>query len=92
MSLVRLPRLFFDDHWDRVAGDTQPDGSLAVMPVVVRESERFVWVERDDPGMLDLISDAKHYADPCMYQERFGGLAENRWICLAAQRLLAALA
>ena len=78
---MRLPRLFFDDHCDRLAGEVP-------LPEPVQESGRFVWVNRDDPGMEDLISDAKHYADPAMYQERLGGCAENRWICKAAQRLL----
>ena len=80
-DLIRLPRLFFDDHCDRLDGEVP-------LPEPVRESERFVWVRLDDPGMVDLVNDARHYADPDMRGE--GGWVDDKW-ARAAQRLLCAI-
>jgi hypothetical protein len=59
MTLIRLPRLFLDDHDDRMADNEEG------IPLVVRvkETARFVWVAANDPGLADLINDAEYYSD-----------------------------
>lgn len=75
VGLVRLPRAFFDDH----AARELPT------PAVVRENTRFVYVRRDDQSLVELVEDARYYADPEGFDE------ETRRVVKAAQRLLVAL-
>jgi hypothetical protein len=55
-QVVRLPRLFVDDHIDRDC-DT---------PEIVKSNSRFYWMRCDDPHMRELLSDAAHYASDTM--------------------------
>lgn len=80
MNLIRLPRRFLDDHDERMWDD--PDVPIVVR---VRETARFAWVRRDDPGLVDLRSDAEYYADSAVP----GGLSEGyEWTGRAAKTLL----
>lgn len=52
--LVRVPAKFFSDHEDR---ECEP------FCEPVKSTKRFVWLRLDDPGLDELLSDARHYAD-----------------------------
>jgi hypothetical protein len=54
-SLVRVPAAFFEDHESR---DCEPYCEP------VKKAGRHVWLRLDDPGLEELLSDARHYADP----------------------------
>lgn len=51
--LVRLPRKFVDDHFER---------ALAT-PEYVKASATHCWVRPDDPAIPELLDDARYYAD-----------------------------
>jgi hypothetical protein len=53
-ELIKLPKVFFDDHDER---------SLP-SPEVVKTTKPHYWVRRDDPALAELLSDAEHYCDP----------------------------
>ena len=52
MTLVKLPKHFFDDHRER---DCET-------PVVVKETARHYHVELSDPALIDLYQDAEMYS------------------------------
>ena len=52
--VVRVPAKFFEDHEDR---ECEP------FCEPVKRSSRFVWLLSNDPGLDELLSDAKHYGD-----------------------------
>jgi hypothetical protein len=52
---VRVPAAFFDDHESR---DCEPYCEP------VKRAGRYVWLSLDDPGLEELLDDARHYADP----------------------------
>ena len=54
MALVKIPKMFFDDHAERDL-DT---------PEVVEFSKTHYWIRRDDPAVDELLSDANWYTDP----------------------------
>jgi hypothetical protein len=84
MNLIRLPRLFLDDHDERMCDNVEG------IPLVVRvkETARFVWVEANDPGLADLINDAEHYSDA----DKMEGWDESaKRLGPAARRVLAIL-
>ena len=62
---VRVPAAFFKDHEDR---DCEPYCEP------VKRTGRYVVLRLDDPGLRELLDDARHYADPSwsMEQEYFG--------------------
>lgn len=74
-ATIRLPRMFYDDHWSR---------DLPT-PEAVHENTRSVWVWVDDPDLPELLNDARHYADPVGFDPDI-----QRTICRAASRLLEA--
>ena len=53
-DLVRLPRVFFDDHEERGLPS----------PQVVKATKPLYWVAATDPVLPELLSDAEHYCDP----------------------------
>ena len=53
-SLIRVPAKFFDDHEER---ECEP------FCEPVKRAGRYVWLRLDDPGLDELLSDAKHYGD-----------------------------
>jgi hypothetical protein len=53
--LVRVPMAFFSDHEER---ECEP------FCTPVKTSRRSVWLRVDDPGLAELLDDARHYADP----------------------------
>lgn len=53
-SLVRVPAKFFNDHEER---ECEP------FCEPVKRSSRFVWLLPSDPGLDELLSDARHYGD-----------------------------
>jgi hypothetical protein len=56
--MIRVPAKFFEDHEDRCC---EPECTP------VRRTSRFVWLAPDDPGLDELLDDAKHYADPACF-------------------------
>jgi hypothetical protein len=55
IKLICIPAAFFRDHEDR---DCEPYCEP------VRTTARKVWLRPDDPGLAELLDDARHYADP----------------------------
>ena len=53
-DLIRLPRRFYQDHFER-ALDT---------PDAVKATAAHVWVKAGDPANAELLDDALFYADP----------------------------
>ena len=51
---IRVPAKFFNDHEER---ECEP------FCEPVQRSSRFVWILSSDPGLDELLSDAKHYGD-----------------------------
>jgi hypothetical protein len=51
---IRVPATFFNDHEER---ECEP------FCEPVKRSSRFVWLLSNDPGLDELLSDAKHYSD-----------------------------
>ena len=56
--MIRVPAKFYDDHDERAC---EPECTP------VRRTSRFVWLAHDDPGLDELLDDAKHYADPACF-------------------------
>jgi hypothetical protein len=54
MNLIRLPRVFFDDHWERELPT----------PTVVKHTKTNYWIASDDPNLAELLSDAEFYCHP----------------------------
>jgi hypothetical protein len=54
VTLIRVPAKFFNDHEER---DCEP----CCEPI--KRSERFVWLRLNDPGLAELLDDARHYGD-----------------------------
>lgn len=52
--MIRLPKLFFDDHWERELPT----------PVIIKETARHYFVSADDPAIPELLDDAEYYTDP----------------------------
>lgn len=78
-TIIRLPRLFFDDH----------EARDLPTPERVSQNSQSVWIRPGDPNLPELISDADHYAS----EGRAGGFDPDirRTICRGAERLLAAI-
>ncbi len=53
-KLIRVPAKFFDDHEER---ECEP------FCEPVNRSSRFVWLKPNDPGLDELLSDARYYGD-----------------------------
>jgi hypothetical protein len=53
-KLIRVPAKFFDDHEER---DCEPYCDP------VKRTSRFVWLRPTDPGLDELLSDARYYGD-----------------------------
>jgi hypothetical protein len=66
--LIRVPRTFFLDHEER---DCEPYCEP------VKRSSRFVWLRPDDPGLDELLDDARHYAEPDMFGADYGSLVRS---------------
>jgi hypothetical protein len=54
-TLIRVPAAFYRDHDER---ECEPFCSP------VKRTSRYVWLRPDDEGLDELLSDARHYADP----------------------------
>lgn len=52
-NLIKLPKRFFDDHSER---DFET-------PTIIKETKSHYWVDKHDPNMDELISDANYYVD-----------------------------
>lgn len=78
-GLIRVPAKFFDDHEER---DCEP------FCEPVRRSARFVWLRANDPGLDELLDDARHYSDPHQFGEWGQG---NRGVCRSAAATVAAI-
>jgi hypothetical protein len=51
-KVYRLAPKFSEDHWDRECGEND---------VIVKQNQRFVYVEMDQAGYDDMLSDADYY-------------------------------
>jgi hypothetical protein len=65
--LVRIPMYFYIDHEER-ALDTPPE---------VKRTKRHVWIERDHPFVLELLSDANYYQDTLGFDRGCYGLCRS---------------
>ena len=61
--LVRIPKYFYDDHEAREL-DTPP---------AIKSTKRHVWIDRDDPFVLELLSDADYYQDTLGFAREYWG-------------------
>lgn len=53
-DLVRVPRLFYEDHlWRDLP-----------TPPAIKERVHHVWIEPDHPDLPELLNDAEYYAHP----------------------------
>ena len=52
--VIRVPAKFYDDHEER---ECEP------FCTPVKRTSRFVWLRHSDPGLPELLSDARHYSD-----------------------------
>ncbi len=50
--LIRIPSRFYEDHVER---------DLPV-PSVIKETQRYIWIDADSPHLSEFLDDAKHYA------------------------------
>jgi len=66
--MIRVPAKFFNDHEGR---DCEPYCEP------VKRSGRFVWLRSDDPGISELLDDARHYAFPDMFGVEYSGLVRS---------------
>ena len=53
-SLIRVPAKFYEDHDER---------GCEPFCEPVKRSSRYVWIRPNDPGLAELLDDARHYAD-----------------------------
>lgn len=51
---IRVPAKFYQDHDER---------GCEPFCEPVKRSSRYVWLSPDDPGLAELLDDARHYAD-----------------------------
>ncbi len=78
-ATIRVPAKFFEDHEER---DCEPYCDP------VKRSSRFVWLRPNDPGLDELLDDARHYAEP----DQFGEWGrENSGIVRSAAATVAAI-
>jgi len=63
-STVRVPAKFYRDHDER---GCEP----------VKRSSRFVWLLPSDPGLDELLDDARHYADPDSFGSEYADLRRS---------------
>lgn len=54
MKLIRIPKAFLLDHWERALPT----------PEIIRETGRHYFVSADDPAVPELLADADYYAHP----------------------------
>ncbi len=78
-KLIRVPAKFYHDHDER---------GCEPFCEPVKQSSRFVWLRPDDPGLDELLDDARHYSD----EDQFGEWgSENRGICKSAAATVRAI-
>lgn len=53
MTLIRIPKVFYDDHADRELP----------APPVIRETNRHYFIDNEHPDIFELENDAAHYSD-----------------------------
>lgn len=78
MPIVRIPRVFYDDHVDR---------DLPAPPVL-RETKRHYFIDDEHPDIFELRDDAAHYSDATTwgYGIELGGLERSARATLNALR------
>lgn len=65
---IRVPAKFYIDHDDRACEPfCEP----------VKRSSRFVWLLPSDPGLPELLDDARHYADPDNFGSEYTDLRRS---------------
>jgi hypothetical protein len=80
-ATIRVPARFFVDHEDR---DCEPHCDP------VKRSNRFVWLRSNDPGLDELLDDARHYSEPGQFGE-WGRDSVGRSIVRSAAATVAAI-
>jgi hypothetical protein len=78
-ATIRVPAKFYDDHDER---------GCEPFCEPVKRSSRYVWLRPDDPGLAELLDDAKHYSNFDHWGE-WG--SENRGICKSAAATVRAI-
>ena len=66
--LIRVPAKFYKDHDER---------GCEPFCEPVKKSSRFVWLLPSDPGLDELLDDARHYADPDSFGSEYGDLRRS---------------
>jgi hypothetical protein len=74
MITYRIPKRFYEDHIERCGDDPDPDdpnweGGYPGAGVIVKTTVSHYTVELNDAQHAELLSDARHYADPYMAAE-----------------------
>ena len=54
MNLIKIPKVFFDDHYDRELP----------APEVVKETKSNYWICKTDENLQELLNDAEFYCHP----------------------------
>jgi hypothetical protein len=67
-AIVRVPAKFYIDHDDR---------GCEPFCEPFKRSSRFVWLLSNDPGLDELLDDARHYADPDNFGSEYGDLRRS---------------
>lgn len=67
-ATVRVPARFYDDHDER---SCEPECTP------VKSTKSHVWISLDDPGLPELLDDARHYACPGQFDYEYRGLVRS---------------
>ena len=71
-ALIRIPRVFLDDHAER---------DLPT-PAIPKSTRPYYWIRADDPALPELVNDAEYYAeggiDTRAFPHLFGLVASAR--------------
>ena len=65
---IRVPAKFYTDHDER---------GCEPFCEPVKRSSRFVWILPSDPGLPELLDDARHYANPYSFGSEYGDLRRS---------------
>ena len=72
---MKIPKVFFDDHWGRDLTVTKRIEKNGLKSVVVKETKQHYFVSLTEEEFHDLFGDAEHYAWMSAhgeYRESFG--------------------
>ena len=61
MELIRIPKVFYDDHTVNLSLEAPP---------VVRETKRHYFIDASSEHLAELLSNASFYADPMCFDAK----------------------